>query len=82
MSFSTSSFPPYVVTGPATAIGENVTTLNGNLYFLGSAGTVNVSFVYGTTRGGPYPHTANPPPMSAPAAFHADLSGLTSHTTY
>ncbi len=81
-SFGTSSFPPYVVTGPATGIGENVTTLNGNLYFLGSAGTVNVSFMYGTTHNGPYTGTTTPQVLSATGAFQANLSGLSSNTTY
>lgn len=81
-SFSTSMFPPYVVTEPATGITANAATLNGTLYFLGSASTVNVSFIYGTTQGGPYPNSTPPQAMTATGAFQANLSVLNSNTTY
>jgi len=81
-SFSTSSFPPYLVTGSASDITANTATLSGNLYFLGSANTVNVYFVYGTTHNGPYTGTTPLQPMTADGPFTAPLSGLNSATTY
>ena len=81
-SFSTSSFPPYVTTGQPSGITTNAATLNGNLYFLGSADTVNVYFVYGTTHNGPYTGTTPLQPMAATGPFTAPLSGLNPATTY
>ena len=81
-SFSTSSFPPYVTTGQASSITANAATLNGNLYFMGSANTVNVYFVYGTVHNGPYTGTTPLQPLTAAGAFTAPLSGLNPATTY
>ena len=81
-SFSTSSFPPYVVTGEAENIDTGSATLNGNLYFLGSANTVNVYFVYGTTHKGPYTVTTPLQPLITTLPFIAPLSGLNPATTY
>jgi len=81
MSFRTSMFPPYVETLPATAATDTA-TLNGNLYNLGSANTVNVSFQYGVTHGGPYPISTPPEARSAAGAFDAGLTGLSPGTTY
>jgi phosphodiesterase/alkaline phosphatase D-like protein len=81
-SFSTSFFPPYVTTGQASGISDNSSTLHGNLYFLGSASTVNTYFVYGTTHNGPYTGTTPLQPMIAPGAFTSTISGLNSATTY
>ena len=81
-SFSTSSFPPYVTTGQAGAITSNAATLNGNLYFMGSADTVNVYFVYGTAHNGPYTGTTPLQPLTAAGTFTAPLSGLNPATAY
>ena len=82
MSFRTSMFPPYVETLPSTGITANSVTLNGDLHLLGSATTVNVSFQYGTTQGGPYSSSTPPQAMAATGAFQADLSSLNPNTTY
>ena len=81
-SFHTGMFPPYVETLPATGITDTAANLNGNLHFLGSATTVNVSFQYGTTQGGPYPDSTTPQAMTATGAFQAPLAGLSPGTTY
>ncbi len=82
VSFRTGMFPPWMETDPATGIAADSATLNGNLRHLGSAGTVNVSFVYGTQQGGPYANSTPPQAKTATGAFQANLSGLTSDTTY
>jgi phosphodiesterase/alkaline phosphatase D-like protein len=81
-SFRTSMFPPSVETMPATGTTDTASTLNGNLRLLGSAATVNVSFEYGNTHGGPYPISTPPQAMTATGPFLANLSGLTPGTTY
>jgi hypothetical protein len=81
-SFRTSMFPPSVETMPATGTTDTASTLNGNLRLLGSAVTVNVSFEYGNTQGGPYPSSTPPQAMTATGPFLANLSGLAPGTTY
>jgi len=49
---------------------------------LGTAATVNVSFEWGTTHGGPYPYSTPPQAMTEPDVFHAHLGSLSSDTTY
>ncbi len=82
MSFTTSRLPPVVGTNGATDIMTNAAILNGDLYLLGTAATVNVSFEWGTTHGGPYPYSTPPQAMTGPDVFHAHLGGLSSDTTY
>jgi len=81
-SFCTGMFTPYVVTDPATEQTDNSTTLNGDLSLMGSATTVNVSFIYGTIHGGPYPNPTTPQAMTASGPFQAAVSGLTPGVTY
>ncbi|MCX6001455.1 MAG: hypothetical protein NTY79_02805 [Chloroflexi bacterium] len=81
-SFCTGMFTPYVVTAPATDQTDNSATLNGDLSLMGSATTVNVSFVYGTVHGGPYPNATTPQAMTATGPFQAAVSGLTPGVTY
>jgi subtilisin len=81
-SFSTGSFPPYVETMPASDITDHTVNLNGKLKLLGSANTVNVYFVYGTTQGGPYPNTTSKQPLTAAGDFQTPVSGLNAGTTY
>lgn len=81
-SFSTGSFPPYAETMPATGTDDHTSTLNGRLYFLGSATTVNVYFLYGTAKGGPYPNSTTKQAMTATGDFQAAISSLTPGTTY
>ncbi len=76
----------YVVrinTDPATDVGTSTATLNGTLNSLGTAGTVTVSFEYGTQSGSyPYIAIAAESPMSGTGPFHADVGGLIPGTTY
>ena len=83
VTFTTSTTPPSVTTDNATSVTTTSATLNGNLDAVGTAGSVTVSFAWGTADGGPYtnPVTVSPA-MSAPGAFSAPLSGLTPKTTY
>ena len=55
-SFITTTTPPAVTTDAAGSITINSARLNGNLTSLGTAGSVTVSFVWGTSVGGPYPN--------------------------
>ena len=81
-AFTTSSHPPIVATNDATDITDDSAILNGNLDNLGTATTVNVSFKWGTTHGGPYPNSTTPQAMTATGAFHADINDLSLHTAY
>jgi len=74
--------PPTVTTSDATNIIATEAKLNGNLSDLGTASSVNVSFVWGTTSGGPYPNETAPQAMNTPGAFSFDLTGLTPGTVY
>ncbi len=69
---------PSVTTNPATGITDTFAILNGELADKGSASSVNCSFVWGTTPGGPYPDETNPAltlPETGPFSFNlADLS--------
>ncbi|MFA5064886.1 MAG: CARDB domain-containing protein [Dehalococcoidia bacterium] len=80
--FTTGHTPPSVTTGAASNLTTNSATLNGNLTATGTAATVNVSFQYGTTQGGPYPDSTTPQPKTATGAFHSNLTGLTPYTVY
>ncbi len=71
---------PTVTTSLPTSVGQMSATLNGDLSALGSASTVNVSFLWGTTTA-----TTNetaPLARTATGSFSADLLGLTPGTTY
>jgi phosphodiesterase/alkaline phosphatase D-like protein len=81
-SFTTSAIPPSVATNAATNWTTNTAFLNGNLTALGTATTDNVSFIYGTTAGGPYPNSTPPQPKTATGTFQAGVTGLTPFTTY
>jgi hypothetical protein len=65
----------------STAISATSATLNGNLLSLGTAGSVNVSFQYGTATG-VYTNVTADVARSAPGTFSASLSGLAANTTY
>jgi len=82
MSFITSSAPPTVTTDSASSITTSSATLNGDLVSPGRAGTVDVSFLYGTTAGGPYTNITTPQALTGTGTFSAGLSGLPSGTTY
>jgi len=72
-----SSASPSATTEPATAIGGSSATLNGNITNMGSAGSVNWSFQYGTVSGY-YPNetAATAKTTAGPVSFtQAGLSG-------
>ncbi|MFC2011412.1 S8 family serine peptidase, partial [Chloroflexota bacterium] len=73
---------PSVTTNAADNISANSATLNGSLDSLGDYATANVSFVWGTTQGGPYPNTTTPQVMGSTGNFTATLSDLSDNTTY
>jgi phosphodiesterase/alkaline phosphatase D-like protein len=81
-SFTTTTTPPAVATDDATDVDNTSAGLNGNLASLGTAGSVTVSFVWGTTSGGPYDKETAGQAMTGNGAFHFDLSSLTPGTTY
>jgi hypothetical protein len=71
-----------VTTGGATSVTTTSATLNGTLTSLGAADNVTVSFIWGTTAGGPYPNVTDNQTLTNTGAFSADLSGLASGTAY
>ena len=80
---TTPAEPPAVTTDAATDVTTESATLNGSLDSLGDYTTVDVSFEWGTTLGGPYPNETTPPEaMTSTGAFSANLSSLSSDTTY
>ncbi len=81
-SFTTLTTPPSVTTGNATDVRSTSATLNGTLDNLGTAGSVIVSFEWGTTAGGPYTSLTDNQTMTGTGAFSANLTGLDSKTTY
>ena len=77
-----STSAPSVTTNDASNAIANSARLNGNLTSLGTASSVTVSFVWGTTSGGPYPDETTGQVMTNSGTFSFDLSGLTLGATY
>jgi hypothetical protein len=73
--------PPTVTTNNASGITTNSATLNGTLTSLGSAGSVTVSFTWGTSPAS-YPYETTVQAMMTSGSFHFDLGSLTPGTTY
>jgi phosphodiesterase/alkaline phosphatase D-like protein len=73
---------PAVTTDNPTDIQAASARLNGNLVSLGTSGSVTVSFVWGTTAGGPYPNETTGQAKTATGAFYFDLGNLGPVTTY
>jgi hypothetical protein len=73
---------PSVTTNSATSVTADSATINGNLDSLGTADNVTVSFVWGTTHGGPYDNDVEVDVMDAAGSFSFDLAGLTPETAY
>ena len=69
-------------TNAATDIGADSATLHGSLHSLGDDTTVHVSFVWGTTSGGPYPNATTPEAMTGADTFSAVIDGLSPDTHY
>jgi hypothetical protein len=82
VSFTTLGYPPYVVTEAATNVNDKSADLNGRLGSFGASDTVNVSFQWGTTSGGPYANETNPQNMNDDGPFSFDLTGLGPDTYY
>ena len=80
-SFATLTAPPSATTNDATGVATTSATLSGDLTSLGTAGSVTVSFEWGTASGS-YAHTTADQAMTSTGAFSADLSGLSPGTTY
>ena len=80
-SFSTSITQPSVATNDATVVLTTSATLNGNLAALGTAGSVTVSFEWGTATGS-YTNATTGQAMTVTGAFYFDLGSLASGTTY
>ncbi len=80
-SFTTPPAPPTVETSTPAIIDGTSARLNGNLYAMGSASSVSVSFQWGTSAGA-YGHetVAEVKPIAGP--FYFDLTGLTPGDTY
>jgi len=81
-SFTTLTEPPVVTTNDVTSVAVGVVRLDGTLDDLGSALSVNVSFVWGITSGGPYPNETALEIIDTGKAFSFDLTGLTPGTYY
>ena len=69
MTFTTTANNLAVTSSAATGITTTGATLNGNLTALGGAGSVSVSFDYGTTTG--YGNSISAPAMIAAGNFSA-----------
>jgi phosphodiesterase/alkaline phosphatase D-like protein len=82
LCFTTSAVPPSVTTAAAIDWTTNSAFLNGDLTTLGTATSVNVLFIYGTTDGGPYPNLTTQQATTSPGAFNAAITGLSPNTTY
>ncbi|MBI4286150.1 MAG: hypothetical protein HY670_09710 [Chloroflexi bacterium] len=82
-TFSTSgTVAPGVTTDGAASITTSSAILSGNLTGLGTAPSVEVSFEWGTSVGGPYPNITNVQSKTNTGVFTASLSGLSPSTTY
>jgi len=72
---------PMVTTVDASSVTTNSARLNGNLTSLGTAGSIAVSFVWGTSAGS-YSQETTVQAMMGTGTFYFDLSGLAPGTTY
>jgi hypothetical protein len=81
MTFTTDNITaPNVVTGAASLLTANSATVNGNLSVLGTAGTVDVFFEYGTTNS--FGSTTPVQKMNSVGSFNFKFSGLSPSATY
>ncbi len=81
-TFTAGVYPPTVTTAPASAINGTGGTLNGNLADLGSASTVTVGFLWGTSSTLVGAANVTVGPVTAAGAFTKVLTGLATGTTY
>jgi hypothetical protein len=82
VNLTATTTPPTVTTNAASGITTSSAILNGNLDSLGGYSSVDVSFEWGGTSGGPYPNETTPETMTSTGPFSAPISGLSSNTTY
>ena len=80
MIFTTPPIPPVVNTVAASSVSYDRVALNGSLDSLGSAGTVNVYFEYGTTTN--YGNSTTAQPLTNAGTFRCYVSGLVPGATY
>lgn len=73
--------PPAVTTNDASSITTNSGKLNGDLTSLGTASSVTVSFVWGTSSGS-YPNESTGEAMTSTGTFSFDLTSLFPGTRY
>lgn len=71
---------PSVTTNPATNITQTSATLNGTLNGMGNAASVLIWFEWGLTTS--YGNSTPVQTLAATGAFSANLTGLSSNTTY
>jgi hypothetical protein len=81
LNFTTPVEPFTVTTSAAANLTMTSAVLNGSLPSLGTYGTANVSFMWGTTSGALGNETA-PQPMDTTGSFFDSISGLTPDTPY
>jgi hypothetical protein len=74
--------PPEVNPHNPINITDKTATLKGELLSLGSVSTVQVRFVWGTEKCGPYIHVTKPVDMTSPGTFEFTLKGLAPGTEY
>ena len=78
--FQTTGAEPSVATNAATNITDTGAVLNGYLNGRGNSSSVSVNFEYGTTTS--YGQTTSSQTLIAAGPFSANITGLTSDTTY
>ena len=81
-SFITLTTPPSVIAIDATDITTDKAIMNANLVSLGTAETVSVAFLWGTTPGGPYPNQATSQSTTTDGTISVGVDELTPGTTY
>jgi hypothetical protein len=81
-AFEEGADPPTVSTLVVTSLGSTTTTLNGEITDLGAETNVIVTFEYGLNTSYGLIVVANESPMIATGTFHANITGLSSSTTY
>jgi len=80
-SFTAAPTSPLVTTNDPSSIATNSARLNGELTWLGTAGSVMVSFIWGTSPGS-YPNETASEFRTSTGTFHSDLPDLDPGTTH
>ncbi len=82
LSFTTAVAPPVVHTNGASGITTTAAVLNGATSSLGTAATITVGFLWGTSSTLLGATNASAGSQTAPYSFSTSVTGLTSGTTY